>query len=366
MTKEILLFRHRLSPKQVNDWLGVETMREDVMEKVQALEKVREFIRITDAFRIKDIDVTPLKGPALSYRLYGDAANRRSNDLDFLVGEENITDTITLFKELGYEAEYGHWPTDKIHQRQLMLHTHEIAFFHPQKQSLIELHWRFMKRPAVSSARLHELVKENRQQLEFAGRSFQVMSNELELLYLIIHGGTHWWRRLKWLVDIDVFVKTQSVDWSRFTVLANELKAGRMVALANAMLKEYFIETGSLPVSVGANSLKATGYADPLPIMEPADPFMVSFSNKMIRSEKELTDDFYTRILQSVWFALRAFPDMRHKLRTLQSYLFVPNYYGSNLILDSLPLFYLYGPAKLAFKRLKHIFTLNTCRPVCS
>jgi hypothetical protein len=45
----------------------------------------------------------------------------------------------------------------------------------------------------------------NLSQLSFAGRTFTVLNPELDLLYLVIHGGLHGFFRLKWLVDIKIF-----------------------------------------------------------------------------------------------------------------------------------------------------------------
>jgi hypothetical protein len=106
-----------------------------------------------------------------------------------------------------------------------------------------------------------------------------------------------------------------------------------MVALANEMLSAYFPDTPLLPF---------TGKAS---------PFMVRFSHRMIRSPRELTADFYSRIVGSVRFALVSFPGVGYKARTLRDYLFVTEFFGKNRLADSVPICYLYGPARLAVKR---------------
>ena len=112
-----------------------------------------------------------------------------------------------ILEDLGYPAETAAWPVGERLQQKIINHTNEFLFYSTEKQLRIELHWRLLKTPLVSFSRLEEIVKHNQTSLTFAGRSFSVLSNELELLYLIIHGGTHWWRWLKWLVDIDIFLK---------------------------------------------------------------------------------------------------------------------------------------------------------------
>lgn len=332
---EILRDRHRLSARQVNSILGEGIVKEGVEEKVAALEIVREFIRVTDALRSEDIRFIPLKGPELSYRLYCDPTIRSYSDLDILVEVAAMSRAAHIIEDLGYPAEIATWPAGEKLQQKIINHTNEFLFYSKEKQLRIELHWRLLKTPLISLSRLEEIVKQNQTSLTFAGRSFSVLSNELELLYLIIHGGTHCWRWLKWLVDIDIYLRTQTIDWKRFSELTEELKADRMIALCNAILSEY-IPGGGL-----------------IPCITKAHPFMVRFSNKMIRSQKELTANFYSRIVQSVLFTLVSFPGITYKIRTIRNYLFVKEFIGENSLFSSLPIFYLYGPVKLAIKRFK-------------
>lgn len=332
---EILHDRHRLSSQQINSLLGERTVAEGVEEKVAAFEIVREFIRVTDALSNTGISFIPLKGPELSYRLYGDPTIRSYSDLDILIEVAAMNKAAHILEDLGYPAETATWPAGEKLQRKIINHTNEFLFYNTEKQLRIELHWRLLKTPLISSSRLEEIVKQNQTSLTFAGRSFSVLSNELELLYLIIHGGIHCWRWLKWLVDIDIFLKRQPIDWKKFADLVEELKATRMVALCNAILSEY-IPGGPLP-----------------PCAQQARSFMVRFAHKMIRSQKELTADFYSRIVQSVLFTLVSFPGIRYRIRTIRNYLFVKEFFGKNKLLSSLPLFYIYGPLSLALKRLQ-------------
>jgi hypothetical protein len=296
---------------------------------------VREFIRVTDALRSRDISFIPLKGPELSDRLYCDPTIRSYSDLDILVEVAAMNKAAHILEDLGYPAETATWPAVEKLQQKIINHTNEFLFYSTEKQLRIELHWRLLKTPLISFSGLEEIVKQNQTSLTFAGNSFSVLSNELELLYLIIHGGTHCWRWLKWLVDIDIFLKRQPIDWKKFADLAEELKAARMIVLCNAILSEYF-PGGAL-----------------IPCTKQASPFMIRFSNKMISSQKELTANFYSRIVPSVWFALISFPGIRYKIRTIRNYLFVKEFFGKYKLLSSLPLFYIYGPLSLALKRLQ-------------
>ena len=331
---DILRDRHRLTPQQINTLTGAGPADEDAEGTLSALSITGEFIRVSDALIGSAIRFIPLKGPELSYRMYGDTTSRYYRDLDILVDVADLNRTALILEGLGYRAETLIWPAGSSRQRVIVKHTNEISFFNPGKRLTIELHWRLLKTPVVSYSRLEEMVRENMKELNIAGRSFTVLSNELELLYLVIHGGNHWWRRLKWLIDIDTFIRSQTIDRDLFNRLTEELKAERLVGLCNAVLEDY------MPGSVLIAGRRR------------APEFMVRFTHKMIVSQKELTDDFYSRITGSVLFSLISFPGMRYKISTLRNYLFVVPFYGKNKILSSLPLFYAYGPLRLAFRYL--------------
>lgn len=335
ISPELLRSRHGLTSYQVERILGRVIFPEDRAERVSALEKVAEFIRLTDELRGAGVSFIPLKGPVLSYRLYGDATARHYGDLDILVGSESVTEAGRVLESLGYVADPPGWPAERRRRLILLKHSRDIAFSNPATGIQVELHWRLLRNLPGRVGQDEALFRGNQTELDFAGRTFSVLSNEAELLFLVIHGGLHWWRRLMWLVDIRDFLLAQPVDRDKFLELTGSCQASRMVALCNAMLAEFFPDGPWLPGS------------------QPATPFLVRFSLKMIRSQKEPDAEFYPRIFQAVRFALFAFPGSGYKFRTIRNYLFVPSLFGRKSLLNTLPLFYFYGPARLAVKRLK-------------
>lgn len=332
---EILKNRHRLTAQQINSILGENTIEESIEEKIVAFSQVKEFISVTDAFTAADIKFIPLKGALLSQRLYGDPTFRKYCDFDILTEVSAISKAIGIVLQLGYKANPSAWPETSYMQKILVNHTNHISYSNFEKQVTIELHWRLIKTPVISYNHLDSLVRNNLVSINLAGRSFSVLSNEMELLYLIIHGGIHWWRRLKWIIDINAFLKTQTVNLKKFKELGEELKADHMLAFCNAVLSRYF------PGGPQLTDVK------------PPDSCLVNFSEKRIQSGVELAQDFYQRIVQTVYFSLTFFPGIRYKLRTIRNYIFVPEFFGKNKFISWLPLFYIYGPIRLAIERLK-------------
>ena len=321
----------------MNRLLGEGTVEERAEEKIRALELTREFLEITDALRENGIEFIPLKGPLLSYRLHGDSTVRYFGDADILVALESVDKAAEVLTGMGYLPTSGSWPVNSRKRRILTTHANELEFRHTVKQLTVELHWRLLKVPVVSNERLERIIWENSEHITFSGREFRVMKPEMELLYLMIHGGWHWWHRLKWLVDIKDYLEKMPIDAGRFNELMIELKAERMVGLCNAMLREYLPDSGLLPAEGVEKG------------------FMSRFCRKRIASHSEPLHDFFGRAFGSVWYSLVSFPGVHYKLKMIRMYLFVPAYFRKNRILSTLPLFYIYGPVKLLANRLREM-----------
>ena len=92
--------------------------------------------RLQDALADGGVSSTPLKGPALSERLYGDPGRRISTDLDLLVPPDELGAAVEVVMRLGYVP-----PTDHVNGSGLpLLH---FAMFHARDElPPVELHWR--------------------------------------------------------------------------------------------------------------------------------------------------------------------------------------------------------------------------------
>ncbi len=256
LTRENLNQRHRLSHQQIDVLLNEKSSKAHLPEKLGQLFQVGEFIKLSDQFCEVGIPFIPLKGPILSYRLYKDASFRYSNDLDFLMPLNAVKKAIFILEKNGYQPYYFPWPANSNKERRLIKFNNQILFVHPEKQILIEIHWKLFKLAITNSNILSQTIKSNTIQIYFKERNFQVFNNELELLYLIIHGGLHAWRRLKWLVDVKDFMEKIPIDTDKFTLLVVQCNATRMVSLCNAILGYYFPACPVLPCKAVRNTKK--------------------------------------------------------------------------------------------------------------
>ncbi len=301
ISPEILRDRHRLSSQQINALFGRVVLEESYDDKATALEKVAEFLRVTDALSDTGIEFIPLKGPLLSYRLYGDATTRFSNDLDILTEPAAVNRVGVILEEEGYTIYDRPWPKEKRRQQRLQKYSHHISYVKDEKQMTIELHWRLMNSQWLNFREREEVIDQNLSVIEFAGRSMTVLNNEMELLYLVIHGGIHKWGRLKWITDIDQYLKSQPINWELFSRLSSILNAERMVALCNTFLTEYFPLAPSLPCTARAPR------------------YMVRFSQKRIKDEEYKDPDSVRAIIRNLRFTMRAYPGLRYRLRLIRN-----------------------------------------------
>jgi len=239
--------RHRLSHQQIDRWLGENRSGEFLQEKLERLNTVKNFVIITDRLRENSIPFVCLKGPMLSYRIYGDASVRFSHDIDLLLEMPDLERAISLMKESGYLIAEGiDWPTDKVRQDLMIRSSQHISLYNKELRFSVELHWTIMYSLTLPQKKVLELVKENLITMEFSGRVFTVMNKEFELLFLLIHGARHEWCRLKWLTDINDY-PMEDLDEKHFLDLAHQLKAERIIGQTNYFLKKYYNRQHALP-----------------------------------------------------------------------------------------------------------------------
>jgi hypothetical protein len=122
----------------------------------------------------------------------------------------------------------------------------------------------------------------------------------MELLYLLIHGSLHTWRRLKWLVDVHEMAERQLYDEVKFTELVKLVNGERLVAVCNGLLKIIY-------------PAKAT-----LPEMGKVNNFMVQHALKRLKKDSEAEYDSLKESLSYVGFVMKAFPGIKFKIYTLK------------------------------------------------
>ena len=240
LTRDILRSRHRLSERQINDFLGEETHLENQQNRLLGMQRIGAFLETAKILDDNNVWFLNLKGPLLSQRIYGDPTYRAFRDFDILVSPKDVDQTIRLLKENGYQSTGFAWP-DSSEKQKITLHfINQVEMVHPESQVMIEVHWKLFSTRITNPETVDRLFHENIESVEFGGKTLNRLSLEFELFYLIVHGGNHAWFRLKWLVDIHEILKRKEIDWDRFNRIVEECNAHRLVDICNAVLSEYF------------------------------------------------------------------------------------------------------------------------------
>lgn len=184
----------------------------------------RELDRTLQRFALAGLQVRCRRGPQLARLAYGDVGLRVFADLDLYLSESDVLPAMMLLQQAGYRAELTILPEQ---WRGLARIANQAPLRHLQKDWLIELHWRpFSPHYAFE---LDFLVDPDHRESDDV---------EAELLLLLVHGGKHLWRQLKWLVDIDrLLCSSGPVDWSRLFALAAQAGCLRLVRLGLLLRK---------------------------------------------------------------------------------------------------------------------------------
>lgn len=334
---EILKIRHRLSQQQIDELVGKTGQDGRMEEKIGEMVRVSEFLYVTDIFKSGGLKFISFKGPLLSYRLYKDATWRQYNDFDFLFDVPSSEKAIEILLKRGYVTPYYKMPVNECRKEMLRRHINEVYLYHPEKNVSIEIHWDLFSYRITSQFAINEIISHNLTEIDFAGRSFTAFNPEFDLLYMVIHGGMHYFRRLKWLVDIKDFLKKIVIDENKFRQLTMQMNASRIVAICNEMLNIYFPGTSLLPSYFNA------------------PPSMVRYAVHQIEIEKDEDGRNIPEYLKGLGYNLRAFPGIDYKLSLIQSFLFATDLASSTKIPCISLFYYIISP----FYKLYRGFRLN-------
>lgn len=205
--------------------------------------------RIIEAFDTQDIPYIVLKGIPLNQQLYGNQCIRQSKDIDLLVRQEQLTQANDCLIDLGFclHSEFTPNCLEKTHKK-IYMGLKDLSYRHRKFPIQIELHWRTAI--TCNFGFNFETIESYRQMILIGSMDVFILSNEYNFVYLCIHGAISHWRRLKWLLDIAVFVQKQSLSWEEVQAIAIYHHAGRCVFEACQLLAELGLVLPAMQVSI--------------------------------------------------------------------------------------------------------------------
>lgn len=247
LDRDILRKRHRLSERQIDDFLDDKYSKEDPRDRMLGMQQVGSFLEVAKVLKSRGIEFINLKGPLLSQRIYDDPLYRYSRDFDILIKPKQVNKTLQILKEEGFHYPDYEWPESKKKQDIVLHFLNQIEMIHEESGVMIEIHWKLFATRITNQHTLDRLIQENIEKVEFGGVELNRFSKEFELFYLIGHGGIHAWFRLKWLVDIHELLERKTFNWEKFHRIISACNAQKLVPICNVMLLEYFPEGNRIP-----------------------------------------------------------------------------------------------------------------------
>jgi hypothetical protein len=197
------------------------------------------------------IPVIVLKGPLLAARLYGDYGLRVCSDVDMLVRSSDMLRAAQALSAAGYHHHTKLDARSLKHHRKL---EHDVAFAHPNDDTLIELHCNIAQPHYSYRVNLKAWWGE-RQRSTVAGVEVDVLSPEHAYLLSAMHAARHQWSRLDLIADIAAFGPTV-LNRQRIKAEAASAGLARVVEIGEALANQFYGD-GALPADALADMLAA-------------------------------------------------------------------------------------------------------------
>lgn len=213
-----------------------ELQRRSDLCRCQAMLHLQLLTRILQLLNQSRIPVMPLKGPLLSFALYGDVGLRQSKDLDILVPQEEIRRTQECLESVGWRLGAEYFSLSPRQWEAFIQQEQHIGYVHPQQGCQLELHWRNLW---YSTQEMEKHWARSRAS-ELLGCPYRAMSHTDLAIYLCNHGGQHRWFRAKWPGDLARMYCNRQVDWPEVLAHARTVGQERPVLLCLRLLNESY------------------------------------------------------------------------------------------------------------------------------
>ncbi len=185
-----------------------------------------ELLKIMKLLEENDISALAIKGPILSQMIYGDITQRQFSDLDILIQEKDLYNSVELLAQHEYVFEH---PIKFLKNKTLLNTEKDIALKKSSNNIYVEMHWRLFvgrlfKKTDISLFRVfpHRCLVQ--------GSEVATLDKEVLILYLLLHGSKHLWERIEWIVDIDRLIRTDdNLSWEKILQWAETMEIKPMI-----------------------------------------------------------------------------------------------------------------------------------------
>lgn len=282
---------------------------------IRLTQELLEFEKLSKSL---NISIIPFKGLILSQFLYKNITKRQFGDIDIFIKKKDFRAFSNRLMKLGYTPYYE---IEKMSDKTLFLLHNDCPFWHKEKKIMVEIHWRFFKNLALNEKIIYPF--NNLKKISLYKESFYSFSNEINLLYLTLHGTKHFWERIGWILDIDSFIRVANIDWQNFILMAKKMGALKMSLLGFYLSLKYF----KTPLPKEIKELIK-------------DKTVIKIAKDIEKSYFEQKEPY--NILIKFYYMLKLRDSLYYKVAMTISFLFSPNKNEARLILLSDRFYWLY------------------------
>src|SRR5262249_2091104 len=113
-----------------------------------------------------------------------------------------------------------------------------MAFWNPEKEISVELHWELSPKYMPFSPDFQRLSR-RMAPAHPGGQQVMTLSPEDLLVYLCAHGAKHAWERMSWVADVAGLIHRRSdLNWEDVCALAVEQRCERVLALGLRLARD--------------------------------------------------------------------------------------------------------------------------------
>ncbi len=196
---------------------------------------LNELFKLVDELAAAGVAAISFKGPALAMQAFGDLGLRGFRDLDFLIADPDLPQTIKTLHDFGYQRS-GNLTAeqfDLIHRMQ-----GQEILFKPDAVA-IEPHTRLTPLKMALDIDYGGLWR-RAQPRDISGRALLTFSPEDTFLVLAIHGGKELWWDVKWACDVADFAAAHpQLDWNKIASRARTQGCHRMLLVATSLARNF-------------------------------------------------------------------------------------------------------------------------------
>ncbi len=182
----------------------------------------------------------------LAAAIHSDFTARTAGDLDLLIHYKHLLQATAILFARGYEL-LTEVCADGTPARS---DSYEYHFERPSDGMVTELRWKLeLTEPRFRHKLGLDWVWKRRRSATLAGAKVPVMSPEITLLMLCMHGSKHAWSRLIWICDVaQLITSSPELDWKQVVLEAK--RSGLKRTLALGVLLAHRVAGATLPPAV--------------------------------------------------------------------------------------------------------------------